>query len=156
VTTTTTRRHPLFHLRRRPHRQQRRRRRRHWLPVLIALHRPPASFGLRIVPLEWRYGAMPFGVDPCSLILIVRRLPIVFRQAEPDAGLSRFPRMRIPDERLNLVILAVVTLFTAAIATGAAFMQRPAAAKKPIYLADQTPVRVVGPPFVPNNNPRER
>jgi hypothetical protein len=64
--------------------------------------------------------------------------------------------MRIPDERLNLVMLAVVTLFTAAIATGAAFMRRPAAANQPVYLADQTPVRVVGAPFVPNTNPRER
>lgn len=64
--------------------------------------------------------------------------------------------MRIPDERLNLVMLAVVTLFTAAIAAGAALMQRPAAANKPVYLADQTPVRVVGPAFVPNTNPRDR
>jgi hypothetical protein len=64
--------------------------------------------------------------------------------------------MRIPDERLNLVMLAVVTLFTAGIATGAALMQRPAAAKKPLHLADQTPVRMVGPAFVPNTNPRER
>jgi len=77
-------------------------------------------------------------------------------EVEPDAGLSRFLRMRIPDERLNLVMLAVVTLFTAGIATGAAFMQRPAAAQKPVYLADQTPVRVVGPAFVPNTNPRDR
>jgi hypothetical protein len=75
---------------------------------------------------------------------------------EPDARLSRFPRMRIPDERLNLVMLAVVALFTAAIVTGSAFMQRPAAAQKQVYLADRTPVRVVGPPFVPNTNPRER
>jgi hypothetical protein len=64
--------------------------------------------------------------------------------------------MRIPGEWLNLVLLAAVTLFTAAIVTGAAVMQRPAAANKPVYLADQTPVRVVGPPFVPNTNPRER
>jgi hypothetical protein len=61
--------------------------------------------------------------------------------------------MRIPD----LVMLAVVALLAAAIATGAAFMQRPAAAtKKPVYLADQTPVRVVGPAFPPNSNPRGR
>ena len=65
--------------------------------------------------------------------------------------------MKIPDERLNLVMLATVALFTAGIAAGAAFMQRPAAAtKEPIYLADQTPVRVVGPAFLPNSNPRGR
>jgi hypothetical protein len=49
-----------------------------------------------------------------------------------------------------------VALFTAIIAAGAAFMERPAAARKPVYLADQTAVRVVGAPFVPNTNPRER
>jgi hypothetical protein len=27
---------------------------------------------------------------------------------------------------------------------------------KPVYLVDQTPVRVVGTPFVPTTNPRER
>jgi hypothetical protein len=27
---------------------------------------------------------------------------------------------------------------------------------KPVYLVDQTPVRVVGTPFVPNTHPRER
>jgi hypothetical protein len=32
----------------------------------------------------------------------------------------------------------------------------PAAEKKPARLVDQTPVRVVGAPFVPNTNPRER
>lgn len=64
--------------------------------------------------------------------------------------------MRIPVENRNLVMLAMVTLFTAAIVAGAAFMQRPAAAKKPTHLADQTPVRVVGAPFVPNTNPRQR
>ena len=32
----------------------------------------------------------------------------------------------------------------------------PAAEKQPARLADQTPVRVVGAPFVPNTNPRER
>jgi len=32
----------------------------------------------------------------------------------------------------------------------------PAAERKPARLADQAPVRVVGAPFVPNTNPRER
>ena len=83
--------------------------------------------------------------------------------------------MRIPEEHRNLVMLATVALFTAVMAAGAAFMERSAAAKKPVYLADQTvgnvapsagkqsvnladpgPVRVIGTPFVPNTNPRER
>ena len=28
--------------------------------------------------------------------------------------------------------------------------------EKPVALADQTPVRVIGTPFVPNTNPRQR
>jgi hypothetical protein len=98
---------------------------------------------------------------PSLRVLISRGL--IWQLRKPDGlkggtGLRplRFHPMRIPDERLNLVMLAVVALFTAAIATGAAFMQRPAAAEKPVYLADRTPVRVVGPTFVPNTNPRER
>jgi hypothetical protein len=53
-------------------------------------------------------------------------------------------------------MLVMVMLFTAVIVAGAAFKQRPAAAKKPVTLADQIPVRVIGAPFVPNTNPRER
>ena len=88
--------------------------------------------------------------------------------------------MRIREENCNLVLLAGVTLVSAAIAGGAALLEpasasskRPAyalaaasspsaaaasaaAEKKPARLVDQTPVRVVGAPFVPNTNPRER
>lgn len=64
--------------------------------------------------------------------------------------------MRIPEVNNNLITLALVTLFAAGIAAGASFMQRPAAAAKPVYFADRAPVRVVGTPFVPNTNPRER
>jgi hypothetical protein len=69
-----------------------------------------------------------------------------------------------------MVLLAVVTVFSAAIAGGATLLKSaPAADKKAIYLAnrtlargepvaaaEQTPVRVIGAPFVPNTNPRER
>ncbi len=68
--------------------------------------------------------------------------------------------MRIREENCNIILLAVVTLFTAAIAGGANWLKpapAPLADKKPIYLADRTtPVRVIGAPFVPNTNPRER
>ena len=64
--------------------------------------------------------------------------------------------MRIPEEHRNLVMLTTVALFTAVMAAGAAFMERSAAAKKPVYLADRPSVRLVGAPFVPNTNPRER
>jgi len=86
--------------------------------------------------------------------------------------------MRIREEDCNLVLLAVVMVFTLAIAGGATLLQPVSAADKtPIRVADrivggtastlsagrqsvnlagQTPARVVGAPFVPNTNPRER
>jgi hypothetical protein len=66
--------------------------------------------------------------------------------------------MRIPEENRNLAALATVILCCAAIVAGIGWVGQPAPSgdKKPVYLADQTPVRVVGAPFVPNTNPRER
>lgn len=98
-------------------------------------------------------------------------------------GHSRFFGMRIQEENCNLVLLAGVTLVSAVIAGGAALLEpasavskgrpvhaaaaapspsaktgttSPVAERKPARLVDQTPVRVVGAPFVPNTNPRER
>jgi hypothetical protein len=85
--------------------------------------------------------------------------------------------MKIREENCNLVLLAVVTLFTLAIAGGATLLKPVSAAdKNPVYVAGRTvgsaasassggaannptrqaPVRVVGAPFVPNINPSER
>lgn len=81
--------------------------------------------------------------------------------------------MRVREEDCNLVLLAGVTLVSVAIAGGAALMEpssaasngrpfylasaaTPAAENKPARLADPVPVRIVGAPFVPNTNPRER
>ena len=83
--------------------------------------------------------------------------------------------MRIREENCNMVLLAAVTLVSVAIAGGATLVgsadtkpvqladRRPAHAEQPpspdkpiIYVSDQPPVRVVGAPFVPNTNPRER
>jgi hypothetical protein len=83
--------------------------------------------------------------------------------------------MKIREENCNLVLLAVVTLFTLAIAGGATLLEPVSATdKNPVYVAGRTagsvaaasgstvnptrqaPVRVVGAPFVPNINPRER
>ena len=84
--------------------------------------------------------------------------------------------MRIREEDCNLVLLAVVTVFTLAIAGGATLLQpvsaadktpvrvadrivggtAPSAGRPSVNLAGQTPARVVGAPFVPNTNPRER
>jgi hypothetical protein len=82
--------------------------------------------------------------------------------------------MRIREENCNIVLLAIVTVFTVAIAGGASVMERtdrsiqfanrattraepaPPADKQLTYVSDQPPVRVIGAPFVPNTNPRER
>jgi hypothetical protein len=68
--------------------------------------------------------------------------------------------MRIREEDCNMVLLAAVTLVSLGVA-GIVALLEPATAKQetatsPAYLADSTPVRVIGAPFVPNTNPRER
>ena len=59
-----------------------------------------------------------------------------------------------------MVLLATVTLVSTVIAASVALLEpapaRQEAAGQPAYLADSTPVRVVGAPFAPNTNPRER
>jgi len=60
-----------------------------------------------------------------------------------------------------MLLLAAVTLASVVVVAGIATLFEPATAKQeiastPAYLADSTPVRVVGAPFVPNTNPRER
>ena len=63
-----------------------------------------------------------------------------------------------------MVLLAAVTLFSLAVAGAVSVLEpaptaeanKPAEASKPVYVADPAPVRVIGPPFVPNTNPRER
>lgn len=68
--------------------------------------------------------------------------------------------MRIREENCNLVLLAAVTLVSTIIAGGVALFEPDAAqqeaATTPAYLADSTPVRVVGAPFVPNTDPHRR
>jgi hypothetical protein len=68
--------------------------------------------------------------------------------------------MRVPEENRNVVLLAAVALVSAVVAGGVALLDSAPAsqpvATQPAYLADSTPVRVVGAPFVPNTNPRER
>ncbi|MET3839113.1 hypothetical protein [Bradyrhizobium sp. OAE829] len=91
--------------------------------------------------------------------------------------------MRIREENCNLVLLAGVTLVSTVIAGAAGFWEPASAvsknkqvyaaaatasspstkaataspaARQPARLIDQTPVRVIGAPFVPNTNPRER
>ena len=90
-------------------------------------------------------------------------------------SLLRFPRMRIREENCNMVLLAVVTCIGLTIAGGVSLLgfgdtkpvrladrtatraePAPSPDKRIIYVADQPTVRVIGAPFVPNTNPRER
>jgi hypothetical protein len=81
--------------------------------------------------------------------------------------------MKVREENCNMVLLAIVAVFTVVIAGGASLVgpadknpiqfadrtrAEPAASadKRIIYVSDQPTVRVVGAPFVPNTNPRER
>jgi len=71
--------------------------------------------------------------------------------------------MRVRAENCNMVLLATVTLVSAMVAVIAGWWEapQPAAARPPVYVADQavahrTEVRVVGAPFVLNINPRDR
>jgi hypothetical protein len=83
--------------------------------------------------------------------------------------------MRIREENCNMVLLAAVTVFCTAIAGGATLIgvtdnkpvrladrmtgrveQPPAPDRRIIRVSDQPPVRVIGAPFIPNTNPRER
>ncbi|HKU08962.1 MAG TPA: hypothetical protein VJR30_23085 [Bradyrhizobium sp.] len=68
--------------------------------------------------------------------------------------------MRILEENRNMVLLASVAAVSLAVAGIAALFgpatARQEAASQPPYLADSTPVRVVGAPFVPNTDPHRR
>ena len=84
--------------------------------------------------------------------------------------------MRIREENCNMVLLAVVICVSVAVAGGASLLgygdtkavrfadrtttgrieRAPSPDKGLIFVNDQPKVRVVGAPFVPNTNPRER
>ncbi|WOH68933.1 hypothetical protein [Bradyrhizobium sp. BWA-3-5] len=83
--------------------------------------------------------------------------------------------MKIREENCNMVLLAVVTCVSVAIAGGASLLgsgenkpvrltdrtigrieQTAEPDKRIIHIADQPPVRVIGAPFVLNTNPHER
>lgn len=69
--------------------------------------------------------------------------------------------MRIREENCNMVLLATVALFCAVVATAVALLDPSSAPSRNERMADnravdQASVRVVGPAFAPNVNPRER
>jgi hypothetical protein len=68
--------------------------------------------------------------------------------------------MKVREENRNIVLLASVALVCAMLALIAAAFEpvsstAQTAGRQQAALADPAPVRVVGPPFVPNTNPRE-
>ncbi|NOJ46309.1 hypothetical protein [Bradyrhizobium archetypum] len=86
-----------------------------------------------------------------------------------------FPCMRIREENCNMVLLAVVACVSVAVAGGASLLgfdgtkavrftdrttgrvdRTPLPDKRISNISDQPPVRMIGAPFVPNTNPRER
>jgi hypothetical protein len=82
--------------------------------------------------------------------------------------------MRIREDNCNMILLAVVTCVSVAVAGGASLIgfdtkpvrftdlttarveQAPSPGNRIIYVSDQPQVRMIGAPFVPNTNPRER
>ena len=101
--------------------------------------------------------------------------------AGTNRHLPRFPGMRrIREENCNMVLLAVVAFVAVVIASGAtlvgpndnkpvrladrtavteptgALAQPRSADQSIINVSDQPQVRIIGAPFVPNTNPRER
>jgi len=118
--------------------------------------------------------ALAYAAQPANPAA-ARLIPLSFAAGTTPAP-SKFPCMRIREENCNMVLLAVVALFAVAVAVagGATLIgptdskvarladrttapaQPPSADKRIISVGDQPPVRVVGAPFVPNANPRER
>ncbi|WP_247368088.1 MULTISPECIES: hypothetical protein [unclassified Bradyrhizobium] len=114
------------------------------------------------------------GFEDLSLQICPGHVPIASRrqfgersghgQAEPVKGVGRCRPMRIREENRNMFLLATVTLCCSALAGAVALFEQapwPAPAKQraetvAIDGTTPTPVRVVGAPFEPNLNPRER
>ena len=105
------------------------------------------------------------------------------RRWPPDGTnrhLPRSSRMKIREENCNMVLLAVVAFVAVVIASAATLvgpndnkpvrladrtavteptgaLAQPRSADQPIInVSDQPQVRIIGAPFVPNTNPRER
>ncbi len=81
------------------------------------------------------------------------------RDQEPIAAAPVLSAMKVREENCNMLLLTAVTLFSAIVAVVANWWQAPqkiASAKPEAYVADRSPVRLVGAPFVPNTNPRAR
>jgi uncharacterized membrane protein len=107
---------------------------------------------------QWRFWQGFMAV--CAPLDLTQAARLARASLEPASPLPRFSHMRVREEDRNMVLLAAVTLVSVVVA-GVAALFEPVTAKQetastPAYLIDSTPVRVVGAPFVPNTNPRER
>ena len=92
--------------------------------------------------------------ENCNLILLtgVTLVSVVI------AGAAGFwePASAVSKSRLVYAAAATSSSPAAASSPSANATTTSSAAAKPARLVDQTPVRVIGAPFVPNTNPRER
>jgi hypothetical protein len=112
----------------------------------------------------------PDAADPARQIVDLASRSIASLRADPEpiAGAGRYRLMRIREENRNIFLLAAVTLCCGAVAgTFTLFepvlgqaREKPVAETAAIDVTARTPVqtsvRVVGAPFEPNVNPRER
>jgi len=77
-----------------------------------------------------------------------------------NAAKKRLSGMGPREEDNGMLLLVAITLICAMIAVLPGVLEPPssvaASRPPPTYLASQDPVRIVGPPFIPNTNPRER
>jgi hypothetical protein len=66
--------------------------------------------------------------------------------------------MRVREEYCDMLLLAAVTLISAVVAVVVNWSEgpQPQAAQAAVPLPDRTSVRLVGAPFTPNVNPRDR
>jgi hypothetical protein len=66
--------------------------------------------------------------------------------------------MRVREEYCDMLLLAAVTLISAVVAVVVNWSEgpQPQAADPAVSLLDRTSVRLVGAPFIPNVNPRDR
>ena len=105
-----------------------------------------------------------------SGFLLALSMALAFRtggRSEPTTHVVRSRPMRIREENRNMFLLATVTLCCGAVAGTLTLLEpvfQPAperlVAERAVIdvtrISDQRPVRVVGAPFEPNVNPRER
>jgi len=84
---------------------------------------------------------------------------LMFRPCATNAVRRRLSGMGPREEDNGMLLLTAVTLICGAIAFLPGLFEPTAsgaASKPPTDVATQQPVRVIGTPFIPNTNPRER